>query len=174
MAYFHETDRLRIRPFTTGDAEFIIALLNSPGWLEFIGDRKIKTIEQANTYLTDGPMKSYQEHGFGLSMVELKTTSLPIGMCGILKRPGLDHPDIGFAFLPEFNGQGYAFEAATATMLHATDGLRLPCVYAITDLGNHRSIKLIEKIGMTYLDTVILPGAEIGVMRFSIENTPLS
>ena len=92
-----ETERLRLRKFTFDDTKFIIELLNSPGWIEFIGDRNVKTEDQAAAYLQNGPMKSYVQNGFGLSMVETKAGH-PIGMCGILKRDTLDNPDIGFAF----------------------------------------------------------------------------
>src|SRR5215210_8708442 len=102
MNYILETDRLRLRQFTLQDTSFIIELLNSPGWLKFIGDRNVKSEPQARNYLENGPLKSYQEYGYGLSMVERKTDNQAIGMCGILKRQTLEHPDIGFAFLPRF------------------------------------------------------------------------
>lgn len=142
-----ETVRLKLRELTFGDADFIIQLVNSPGWLRFIGDRNIRTEEEAIAYLESGPLKSYRENGFGLWLVELKSDA-PIGMCGILKRETLDHPDIGFALLPEFYGQGYAYEAAAATLAYAKDELNLSKIAAITVPGNVRSIKLLEKIGM--------------------------
>ena len=121
-----ETDRLTLRQFTIHDTDFIISLLNSPGWLEFIGDRNVKTQEQATDYLLNGPIKSYHENGFGLSLVELKHPQKPIGMCGLLKREYLEHPDIGFAFLPEYSGKGYAYEIAKATMDYAEAMLKMP------------------------------------------------
>ncbi|HEX8516032.1 MAG TPA: GNAT family N-acetyltransferase [Bacteroidia bacterium] len=146
-----ETERLRLREFTLHDSPFIIELVNSPGWLEFIGDRNIRTREQAEEYLLNGPIKSYSGHGFGLSMVELKASSEPVGMCGILKRPDLNHPDIGFAFLPQFSGKGYAFEIGEATIRHAASVLKLKEILAITVPHNLRSVKLLEKIGMKLL-----------------------
>src|SRR5688572_30067332 len=113
------TKRLRLREFTPDDGEFIIELFNSPDWLKFIGDRKVKTIGQAQYYLENGPIKSYQQNGYGLYLVEKKDDAVPIGMCGILNRNTLDHPDIGFAFLPDYNGKGYALEIANATMTYA-------------------------------------------------------
>src|SRR5688572_4300133 len=110
MAYVLETARLRLREFTLEDTPFIIALLNSPGWLQFIGDRNVRTPEQARGYLEHGPFKSYRENGYGLCLVEQKESGNPVGMCGVLKRDTLDSPDIGFAFLPGFQGQGYALE----------------------------------------------------------------
>src|ERR1700694_1684577 len=122
MKLIAETERLRLREFAAGDAQFIVELLNSPGWLEFIGDRHIRTEEQAREYLVQGPVKSYQENGFGLSLVETKD-GVPVGMCGLIKRPALEHADIGFAFLPQFMGRGYAFEIASATMDYARNVL---------------------------------------------------
>lgn len=104
MTYILETERLILRQFTIHDTKFIIELVNSPGWIENIGDRNIKTEEQARRYLQDGPLRSYEVNGFGLSLVEIKNDGTPIGMCGILKRDNLENPDIGFAFcrhLPE-------------------------------------------------------------------------
>lgn len=145
-----ETERLRLRQFTLDDTKFIIELLNSPGWIEFIGDRNVKTEEQAIQYLQNGPMKSYEENGYGLSLVESKD-GLPIGMCGIIRRAKLEHPDIGFAFLNEFTGKGYGYEIATATLNYAIDNLKLPKIVAITVPHNIKSIKLLEKIGMKFV-----------------------
>lgn len=149
-----ETERLRLRKFTFDDTKFIIELLNSPGWIEFIGDRNVKTEDQAAAYLQNGPMKSYVQNGFGLSMVETKAGH-PIGMCGILKRDTLDNPDIGFAFLDEFTGQGYAYEIASATLKYAIHDLKIQKVSAITLPHNERSIRLLEKIGMKFIKSFI-------------------
>jgi RimJ/RimL family protein N-acetyltransferase len=157
MEYILETKRLMLRQFTTGDTKFIVELVNSPGWIEFIGDRNIKTDEQAKQYLQNGPLKSYEQNGFGLSLVELKNGKIPIGMCGIIKRDHLENPDIGFAFLPEFTGKGLAFEIAAATMTHAKDQLKLPVIFAITVSENKKSIKLLEKIGMKFIKRFCFP-----------------
>jgi RimJ/RimL family protein N-acetyltransferase len=145
-----ETERLRLGHFTLDDTKFFIELLNSPGWIEFIGDRNVKTEEQAIQYLQNGPMKSYHENGYGLSLVETKD-GLPVGMCGIIRRTNLEHPDIGFAFLKEFTGKGYAYEIASATLNYATDTLKLSKILAITVPYNTKSIKLLEKIGMKFV-----------------------
>lgn len=155
-----ETERLRLRKFTLGDTKFIIELLNSPGWIEFIGDRNIKTEEQATAYLQNGPMKSYVQNGYGLSMVETKE-GIPIGMCGIINRDTLEHPDIGFAFLEEFTGQGYAYEIASATLSYAMNTLKISKIVAITLPGNTRSIKLLEKIGMKPVKKILQNGEEL-------------
>ncbi|WP_242923565.1 GNAT family N-acetyltransferase [Pontibacter liquoris] len=159
MKHILETERLWLREFNLGDKEFVIALLNSPGWLQFIGDRNVKTDEQAAHYLENGPLKSYRENGYGLYLVEQKADNCAIGMCGIINRNYLDSPDIGFAFLPDFNGKGYAFEIASATMVYAKDTLHLPKIAAITVSENARSIRLIEKIGLTFSKPIHLPGS---------------
>ena len=155
-----ETKRLRLRKFTLGDTKFIIQLLNSPGWIEFIGDRNIKTEEQAIAYLQNGPMKSYVQNGYGLSMVETKE-GIPIGMCGIINRDTLEHPDIGFAFLEEFTGKGYAYEIASATLSYAMNTLQISKIVAITLPRNTRSIKLLEKIGMKPVISFLQNGEEL-------------
>jgi RimJ/RimL family protein N-acetyltransferase len=150
-----ETERLTARKFNIYDAAFILQLVNTPGWLEFIGDRKIRTQDQAIAYIEDGPLKSYRFNGYGLWLVQLKKPKTEIGMCGILKRESLDTPDIGFALLPEFTGKGYAFEIAEATAKYAKDILRIKSLSAITAPGNTQSIKVLEKIGMKYSKTFI-------------------
>ncbi len=155
-----ETERLLLREFNLMDTAFIIELVNSPGWLTYIGDRNIKTTEQAVAYLQNGPIKSYTQNGFGLYMVELKAGAVPIGMCGILKRDTLDNPDIGFAFLPAYTGRGYAFESATAIMVFAKEVLQLPGIAAITVPENKPSIKLLEKIGLKLIKPIQFAGSE--------------
>jgi RimJ/RimL family protein N-acetyltransferase len=164
--YILETERLSLREFTLNDTAFIIELVNTPGWIEFIGDRNIKTTEQAKEYLQNGPLKSYELNGFGLSLVEIKSSKKAIGMCGIIKRDNLENPDIGFAFLPEFAGKGFAFEIANATINYAKTVLKLPNIFAITIPSNKRSIKLLEKIGLKYTGMFSLPGDEELLMMF--------
>ena len=161
-----ETERLILRQFELSDAKFIVTLVNTEGWLQFIGDRNIKTEEAAVHYLQQGPMNSYQENGFGLSMVQTKDGT-PIGMCGILKRDHLEHPDIGFAFLPEFMGKGYAFEIADATLTYAKTKLNFETVLAITLPANEKSIKLLKKIGLEFKQTIFTPDKNEELMLFS-------
>jgi len=163
-----ETERLRLRQFDLEDADFIIELLNSPGWLEYIGDRSVRTKGQAESYLQNGPLTSYQQNCFGLCMVQTKGGK-PVGMCGILKRPTLDNPDIGFAFLPEFMGQGYAHEIASATLSYAINVLEIPKISAITLPHNTKSIKLLEKIGMKFTSSFPQEGEEL--LLYEIEIT---
>lgn len=167
MKYILETERLRLREFTLDDSLFIIDLMNSPGWLKFIGDRNVRTIEQAKKYLENGPIRSYRENGFGLSMVERKEDGVPVGMCGILRRDTLETPDIGFAFLPTFSGKGYAFEIASAVMAYAESNLGLARMSAITVRENDRSISLLEKLGMMYRSKFSFPGSEEELLLYS-------
>ena len=145
-----ETERLLLRPLTLDDSDFILELLNTEGWIKYIGDRNIKTNEQARNYLENGPLKRYQTNGFGLSLVQLKTSNKSIGMCGLIKRDYLDHVDIGFAFLPDYTGMGYAYEVAKRTIQYAINELQKENILAITLPENSSSIKLLEKIGFKY------------------------
>ena len=162
-----ETDRLILREFNTDDAAFILSLLNNPSWLQYIGDRNVKTMEDAHNYLLNGPMKSYHENGFGLSMVEIKESHIPIGMCGLIKRETLEHVDIGFALLPEYAGNGYAFEIASATMSYANNNLGLEDIVAITSADNEHSIRLLNKIGLGFEKMIKLAQDEENLMLFT-------
>lgn len=167
MDYIIETKRLRLREFTLDDTAFIVELLNSPGWLQYIGDRNVRTEVQAKHYLINGPMKSYTDYGYGLSLVEKKDDGKAIGMCGILHRDTLDSPDIGFAFLPDFIGKGYAYEIASATIAYAKNQLGLAKIAAITVPDNVKSIRLLEKIGLTYIKLFHLPNSEEELCLYS-------
>ena len=143
-----QTPRLALRPLAESDAAFSLTLLNQPSFLQFIGDRKVRSLEQARAYLRDGPQRSYEQHGFGLLLVQAKGSAAPIGMCGLIKREYLDDPDIGFAFLPEYWSQGFALEAARAVL---GDALAVPAIQrvaAIVQPDNAASIKLLLKLGM--------------------------
>lgn len=166
--YILETERLRLRELTLTDAPFIVELVNSPGWLKYIGDRNIKTIDQAKTYLENGPIKSYHDNGFGLWLVETKGTNTPLGMCGILKRETLEYPDLGFALLPEYIGKGYGFEAATATLEFAKYTLTLPTLCAITVPYNQNSIKVLEKVGMKFNKRIFFPNNPEELLLYQI------
>lgn len=115
-ATIFETQNLIIRQFSINDAAFIFELLNTPAWKQFIGDRGIETIDDAVNYITNGPLAAYDKYGYGLWLVALKETGQPMGMCGLVKRSYLSLPDIGFAFLPGFEGKGYGYESAMGTI----------------------------------------------------------
>lgn len=142
------TERLLLRPFQLTDTLFIQELLNTPGWLRYIGDRGVYTEQDAHWYLKDRIIPNYEKFGFGFYCCELRSSGTPIGMCGVVQRPYLNDPDIGFAFLPAFTGQGYALESARAMLAHATEVWKIPTVLAFTTLDNERSIQLLQKIGL--------------------------
>lgn len=154
-----ETARLRLHHFVPDDAEFILQLVNEPSWLEFIGDKGVRNLDDARNYLVNGPLAMYQHCGHGLYRVDLASTGQAIGMCGLIRRDTLEHVDIGYALLPAHWGQGYAAEAAQATLNYARDDLGLRRVLAITSPHNVRSIGLLEKMGLRLeRSTELTPG----------------
>lgn len=166
-----ETDRLALRqlsPDNDNDAAFILELLNEPSWLRFIGDKNVHTLDDARNYIANGPAAMYARVGFGLYLTALKETGEPIGICGLIKRDGLEDVDIGFAFLPRHWSKGYAYEAAAATLAHGRDALGLKRIVAITSIDNHSSIKLLQKIGLQFEKTLTLPGDDEPLSFFSI------
>jgi len=146
-----ETDRLILRHLSPDtDAVFVLELLNQPSFLQFIGDKGVRTLRDARQYIVNGPMKSYGQNGFGLYAVELKENGVPIGISGLVKRDTLPDADIGFAFLPAYWSQGYAVESAAAVMTYARETLGRVRVVAITSPDNERSAKLLGKIGLRF------------------------
>ena len=145
-----ETERLQLRRLSVDDAEFILRLLNEPSFIQHIGDRRVRTLEDARAYILKGPVASYEKFGFGLWMVETRSEATPIGMCGLLKRDVLEDVDIGYALLPEFWSQGYALESATAVMTYAREKLRATRVLAVVNADNQSSIRLLEKLGFQF------------------------
>jgi len=145
-----QTPRLRIRPLTVDDAPFILELVNEPGWLANIGNKGIHSRDDAEAYIRNGPMRMYTDRGFGLWAVDLATNGETIGMCGLIKRDTLVDVDIGFAFLERTWGNGYAHEAAVATVAHATAVLKLARIVAITTPANRRSSDLLRKLGFRF------------------------
>jgi len=146
-----ETERLILREIDSAvDAEFILELLNSPGFLKYIGDRGVRTVEQSREFIENRLRKSYADHGYGLYTVELKDGGQAAGICGFVKRDELPGPDLGFALLPEFEQKGYAFESAAAVLDHGLVAFSFTRVLAITSLDNDRSGKLLEKLGFGF------------------------
>ena len=167
-----ETARLRLRPFTLDDAAFIVALVNDPDWLRHIGDKGVRTVDDARRYLTEGPLASYARHGFGLLAVVARDSRAPIGMCGVLKRDALPDPDVGFAFLPSFRRRGYAREALRGVIADAAGRLRLTRLLAITSPDNAASIALLGSVGFTFeREAPLAPGAP-PVRIFALELVP--
>ncbi|MSU49503.1 MAG: N-acetyltransferase [Opitutus sp.] len=141
-----ETPRLVLRPLTLDDAAFMLALVNEPAWLRFIGDRGVRNLDDARRYLTNGPLAMYARFGFGHCLVERKADGAALGLCGLVKRETLSDVDLGFAFFPRHWGAGYAHEAAVAVLAHGEGALGLSRIVAITAPDNTSSIRLLEKL----------------------------
>jgi len=145
-----ETVRLLLRHFTLDDAAFILRLLNEPSFIQNVGDKGVRTLDQASNYLLEGPIKSYQIHGHGLYLVALKESLQPIGICGLLKRDQFEEVDLGYAFLPEFWSNGFAFESASAVLKLGMNALGRAKMLAIVSPGNAASIRVLEKLGFAF------------------------
>src|SRR5262249_12566751 len=144
------TRRLVLRRLSIDDAPFILELVNEPSWLRFIGDKGVRTLEDAQNYIRQGPIDMYERLGFGMYLTELKTDGTPIGICGLIKRDALEDVDVGFANLPRFWGKGYAYEAASAVMNYGKKVIGLKRIVAVTAPGNAPSVRLLEKLGLRF------------------------
>jgi RimJ/RimL family protein N-acetyltransferase len=164
-----ETERLLLRQFSNEDADFILELLNEPSFIQNIGDRNVRTLEDARAYISNGPVASYRKHGFGLYLVVLKETGESAGMCGLIRREGLEDVDIGYAFLPRFWSRGYAVEAAQAVKTYAKEVVGLTRMVAITDPANQGSIRVLEKLGLRFEKMIRLSADDIELKLFAAE-----
>jgi len=164
-----ETERLSLRAMSAADAAFILALLNEPSFLRFIGDKGVRTIEDAERYIEAGPMASYERFGHGLLLVELRESGEPIGICGLLRRDTLSDVDLGFAFLPRYWSMGYARESASAVMRHGFETLGLPRIVAITDPDNVASANVLEAIGLRFERLVRLSPDAMELRLFAVD-----
>ena len=164
-----KTERLCIRKFSLNDAGFMLRLLNEPSFLENIGDKGVRTLENARSYILDGPIASYTKFGFGTWLVEDPKSGAPMGLCGLLKRDVLEDFDLGYAFLPEFWSQGYAFEAAWAVLSYARETLGLERVVAITQVDNESSIRLLGKMGFAFEGLIRLAAGAPEINLFALE-----
>lgn len=163
-----QTERLRLRHMTEQDAAFMLGLLNDPAWHRFIGDRGVRTIEGARAYILAGPMDMVARLGFGFYIVERREDGQPIGACGLAKRDYLDDVDIGYAFLPEYGGQGYAIEAARGVLAHARE-LDLKRLVATVRPDNSASIRVLEKLGLRFERTIQAPDPAREVQLFAMD-----
>ena len=154
-----QTPRLRLRRLDHADTPFILRLVNEPSWLQNIGDKGVRTLDDALRYLDEGPLAMYARHGFGLYAVTRREDDAPIGLCGLIRRDTLPDADIGYAYLPEFWGQGFAREAAAATLEHARRDFGLPRLLAITAPHNTPSMRLLEHLGFAVERVECLGGA---------------
>ena len=163
-----ETERLTLRQFTAEDAPFILELVNEPSFIQNIGDRGVRSLADAVKYIETGPVISYARNGFGLYLVQLKESGESIGMCGLIKRAALEDVDIGYAFLPKFWSKGYAVESALAVKEQA-HSLGLRRLVAIVDPANIGSIRVLEKLGLTFEKMVRLAADDIELKLFAFE-----
>ncbi len=164
-----ETERLALRTFNVDDAAFYFDLWKQPKWIQFIGDKKFKSLDDARESLVKGPMDMFNRLGFSLYHVSLKDGGTPIGMCGLIKRDALDDVDIGYGLLPEFEGKGYAHEAAAATLAFAKNHFGIKRIVAIVTPNNFASINLLEKIGLRYEKAITLAGGGEELKLFAVE-----
>lgn len=167
-----ETDRLILRWLSPADADFILELTNDPSWLRFIGDRGVRTLADARDYILKGPADMYARLGFGLYLAVRKRSGVPVGICGLMKRDFLEDVDIGFAFLPRFRAQGYAFESASAVMTYARDVLGLNRIVAIASADNLVSARLLEKLGFRFERMLRVPDDPAELRMFVCDARP--
>ncbi len=164
-----ETARTRLREITVDDAPFICALLNEPSFLRYIGDRSVRTPDDAAQFIESRYRQSYVDHGYGLYVIESREDATPFGICGFVRRAALPHADLGFALLSPYEGQGYASEAAAAVLTHGRDVLGLTRVLAIAQADNSRSHALLLRIGFARDGVITMPGEDVPLALFSHE-----
>jgi ribosomal-protein-alanine N-acetyltransferase len=164
-----ETERLLLREFTTDDAPFVLELVNDSDWIKFIGDRGVRTLKDAKTYIIERLQKSYREFGFGMWLVQRTADGESIGMCGLLKREYLDDLDIGFGFLPAFRGHGYAFESASAVIEYGRKEFGLKRLVGFVLVGNQKSVALLNKLGMRYEHNFKIPNDAADLELYNME-----
>lgn len=163
-----ETERLVLREFNLEDADFIFELLTTDAWLKNIGDKNIHSLEDAENYIKTGPLDSYRKHGYGAWLVALKGCNTPIGICGYFKRDYLDSADIGYALLPDHWGKGYAYEAAMACKTLARNKFGMNTIYGICSPSNQASIKLLEKVGLEFVEHREEDGETLAVYKLDL------
>jgi RimJ/RimL family protein N-acetyltransferase len=163
-----ETERLRLRRITLDDADLMLAVWNDPAFVANVGDRGVRSVEQARKELRTGALKLYADYGFGPYAMVLKDDGTRIGICGLFQRDNIDAPDIGFAALPAFCGKGYTGEAAQAVVTHARDDLGIEILTAIVSPGNAPSIGLIKKLGLSFERMITMPGDDEEICLYSM------
>ena len=155
-----ETERLRLRRVTLDDADLMLTIWNDPAFVRHVGDRGVRTIEQARDAVKSSALRLYAEYGYGPYVVVQKSDNARIGICGLFRREHLDEPDIGFALLPDYFGKGLAGEAAFAVLAHGRDDLGLETITAIVSPENESSIALIRKLGLSFAGMITMPGED--------------
>lgn len=163
------TERLEMRWLTLDDAPMMLAVWNDPAFLRYVGDRGIRTLEQARAAIEAGPFGLYSRYGYGPFRLRLRDESADVGICGLFRRATLDEPDIGFAILPDYCGRGLGFESSVAVLDHARHALGLPAVTAIVSPANEPSIGLLGKLGLRYDRPIRMPGDDHDASLYRID-----
>ncbi len=163
------TERLELSWLTLDDAPLMLAIWNDPAFMRFVGDRGVRTLEEAEASMRNGALQLYTNYGYGPFRVTSIEGAADMGICGLFRRDGLDEPDVGFALLPEYRGMGFGFEASRVVLDHARESLALPAVAAIVSAGNAASIGLLEKLGLSFDRVMRLPGDDSDVRLYRIE-----
>lgn len=166
MKIVMNTERLTLREIELEDAPFIFELMNEPPWIQFIGDRGIRTLADARGFISDRLRPSYSRDGFGFWLVELAADPTPLGICGLIKRPGLEYVDLGFALCERYWGKGYARESSEAVIDFAREQAGLEHLAAIVNPDNDRSARLLESLGMEFQEIIQLEGEDIDLRLF--------
>lgn len=161
-----QTIRLTIRPVTTEDAAFILELMNTPKWIQFIGERHIKTVEAAADYIKEKAFPQLEKHGHTNNVIIRKEDGVKLGTCGLYHREDREDPDIGFAFLPAYEGKGYAFEATHRLIIAAKEDFGLTELSAYTLEDNMASRKLLERIDFKLIGKGRLPNDEAELLHY--------
>ena len=162
------TDRLRLRRLTIDDAPLMLAIWNDPGFVQYVGDRGIRSLAEAEEAMRDGVLRLYEEFGYGPYAMDRKEGGPAIGICGLFRRDGFDDPDVGFAVLPAFRGKGYVYEAARSVVDYARDGLGVSRLKAIVSPDNAASVAIIRKLGLEFEKMHRMPGDEDDVALYGI------
>ena len=168
MTVVCQTERLNIREYRLADAEAILQLFNEDAVINNIGDKQLRTTASAEVYISDKLQASYQQYGFGLYLIENKHTAKAIGMCGLVKRTELEYPDLGYALLQQYTGQGYAHEACVAVLNWAAEQL-LETIQAVTLPTNQRSNQLLQRLGFTHIGSKALYGSDNYLYQIRLE-----
>jgi [ribosomal protein S5]-alanine N-acetyltransferase len=163
-----ETERLMLKPTSEEDAVFIFELLNTPNWVRYIGDRNVKSVEEAKVYITKKMQPQLERLGYSNYTVIRKIDNVKLGTCGLFDREGIEGIDIGFAFLPEFEHRGYAFEAANKIIQACIEEFKLSQLKAITTNENIASQKLLKKLRMRFKRIMQLPNIEADFLLFDL------
>lgn len=163
-----QTDRLLLKRLTLDDAGLMLKIWNDPAFIRYVGDRGVRTLEEARQALLEGAFMLYRQYGYGPYSMSLKAQGTKVGICGLFRRENLEHPDIGFAVLPGYCGNGLAGEAAAAVMTHASDDLGIDYLTAIVSPENRASVSLIRKLGLEFQRGITMPGEEHEISLYGV------